>query len=129
MWKAKLTEKNVVSVFIFIVGIGHAITYVLKTDKCNACGNYVDSEVVKWFHVSNYTMWLLLFYAVLISNSFKKCKFVFLLGALISEYLLFNEVFGEPKDWSVPVIAGSVLVVALALVKGNVLNFKKKLYI
>ena len=129
MWKAKLRERDIVAALILIAGMGHFVTYVLKTDVCSSCGNYVDSAVVKWFHISNYTMWFLLFYAGIISYSFNKCKFVFLLGTFISEYMLFNEVFGEPKDWGVPVVIGCILVVALALVKSNVLIFKKKLYI
>jgi len=127
--KLVIWEQKVLSALILIVGIGHGITYVLKTDKCNACGNFVDSDVVIWFHISNYTMWFLLFYAAIVSTSLKGIKFVFFIGMGISEYLLFNEIFGNPKDWGLPVVIGFFLVVALSLVKYNPLLYKKKLYI
>lgn len=122
-------EQQIVGILTLLVGIGHGITYALKIDKCEKCGNFVDSSVVDWFHRSNYTMWFLLCYAVLINGAFYKFRVIFFVGILVSEYLVCNEFFGKPKDWGVPVVIGFVLVLLLGIYKYNNHIFKKKSYI
>lgn len=124
MWTAKLRkyEGKIVGVLTIAAGIFHGLSYCFKIEKCKLCGNYVYGFWVDVFHRTNYALWYLLFYTILISG-YRKWAMIYLFGGTISEYLFVNEFFGNPKDWGVAVSIGFVAVLAFTFFR-----YKKSIY-